>query len=452
MRDFLPEDVARRQHVVSVIRNVYEAYGFVPIETPAVENLSTLLGKYGEEGDQLIFRILHRRDALKRALAREHPGELDLGDLALRYDLTVPLARVIAEHRELPRYFKRYQVQPVWRADRPGRGRFREFFQCDVDIMGTSSLVAEAEVCGAVAEVLGKLGFREFTLRLNHRGLLRSLVQTTGIPIELEGVALVAIDKLDKIGREGVAAELRQRGVPEAGIVGISPIFDAVADDQAHVRERVRVLLQQGSASAGLAALEELERLESLLCATPAVNRVRFDPTLARGLGYYTGPIFEVSVPDLAGSLGGGGRYDGLIGMFGKHMIPAVGFSLGLERILVVMEERGMFPPLSTGPDMLLCWIGSQALLERVLEVASILRGQLLGARRLRVEVFPEPAKLGKQLEYAANHTKTAFTGIVGEDELGAGHVVVRNLASSEQRSVLLGDVAATIASWSAVR
>ena len=215
-RDFLPRDVARRRHVTSLVREVYEAHGFVPLETPTFENLSTLLGKYGDEGDQLLYRLLHRRDALARAVDGAHAAgrpvtETELADQGLRYDLTVPLARVVAQYPDLPKFFKRYQIQPVWRADRPGRGRFREFYQCDVDVTGTRSLVAEADVCSAVVSVLHRLGFDRFTVRLNHRGLLRSMVRRAGIDVSLEGTALVAVDKLDKIGAEGVLAELAQK-------------------------------------------------------------------------------------------------------------------------------------------------------------------------------------------------------------------------------------------------
>lgn len=435
MRDFLPEDLHRRRHVIALIQRVYEAHGFVPLETPSIERLSTLLGKYGEEGDQLLYRLLHRREALQRpleaALAEGRvPSEAELADLGLRYDLTVPLARVVAQYGELPHFFKRYQIQPVWRADRPGKGRFREFYQCDVDITGTTSLVAEAEVCSAVATVLRELGFQKFEIRVNHRELLRALIRAAGIDASMEGTALVAVDKLDKIGEQGVLDELEQRGIakqagakllalvrpPEGGDPGSA---EALASLRAQVDER------------GQAAVDGLGQLFELCAQNPASAHLRFSPELARGLGYYTGPIFEIAVEDLAGSLGGGGRYDDLVGMFGKKQVPAVGFSLGLERILVVMAQREMFPAHGTGPDLMLCWIGVE--LPEVLGVATRLRAQ-----GLSVEVYPEKAKkLGKQLHYAdAEGVRARHAGILGDKELAEGVLTVKHLASGRQEKL----------------
>lgn len=441
MRDFLPEDIARRRHVIDVIRRIYEAHGFQPLETPTIENLSTLLGKYGDEGDQLLYRILHRRDALARALALPEVREADLADQGLRYDLTVPLARVVANY-DLPKFFKRYQIQPVWRADRPGRGRFREFYQCDVDITGTTSLIAEAEVCAAVAAVLTELGFRDFQIRLNHRELLRALIRAAGILSELEGTALVAIDKLDKIGREGVTAELGERSISADSA---ARLLDLLADPAEESGPAAAILALRGRIAAderGVQALDDLARLLDLLSRTPAAGHLRFSPDLARGLGYYTGAIFEIAVPDLAGSLGGGGRYDDLVGMFGKKQVPAVGFSLGLERILVVMEERGMFPPLPIGPQLLLCWQGVAE--GDVLSVAARLRQQ-----GLRVEVYPEAAKLGKQLGYAdLPGVRAPFAAILGEDELRADQLTLKHLQSGRQERVAVAAARAALDAW----
>ncbi len=437
-RDLLPADVARRRHVTGVIEQVYERYGFVPIETPAIENLATLLGKYGEEGDQLIFRLLHRGQALGRALDGDEISEADLADQGLRYDLTVPLARFVAEHKRLPRYFKRYQIQPVWRADRPGRGRLREFWQCDVDVIGTTSMTAEAEVCAAVAEVLATLGFERFALRTNHRALLRALIAAAGIAPGLEASALVAVDKLDKIGADGVTDELRGRGVSAASAARLLELLapGGEGDDEATLR-RLRETLPAGE---GKRALDELAELLDLARETPAAGRMRLAPELARGLGYYTRPIFEIAVEDLAGSLGGGGRYDELVGMFDKRTIPAVGFSLGLERILLVMEERGLYPELPGGPEILLCAIDVPA--RRVLGVARRLREQ-----GLRVDVHPGGAKLGKQLQYASE-LGVPFAAIVGDQELEAGRIALKHLASGEQRDVPLAEAGAAVAGW----
>lgn len=444
MRDFLPADIARRRHVVSVIQRVYEAHGFVPLETPTIENLSTLLGKYGDEGDQLLYRLLHRRDALARAVEGAHAegraaDEGELADQGLRYDLTVPLARVTAQYGDLPKFFKRYQIQPVWRADRPGKGRFREFYQCDVDITGTTSLLAEGEVTSAVATALDELGFEEYGIRINHRELLRSMIRAAGIADELESTALVAVDKLDKVGRAGVLAELGERGISQTSAQSLLELI-VVPEDATN--ESVLAHLRGAELDErGLSAIDDLARLLEISASTPAGRRLKISPELARGLSYYTGPIFEVAVSDLAGSLGGGGRYDDLVGMFGKRQVPAVGFSIGLERILVVMEQRGMYPDLQTGPDVMLCWMGVP--MAEVLRVATRLRSQ-----GVRVEVYPEEAKLKKQLGYAdADGVKASYAAILGESELDKGELTLKHLASGEQSSVGLGQVGRTLSS-----
>lgn len=436
MRDFLPAELLRRRHVIAIVQRIYEAHGFVPLETPTIENLSTLLGKYGDEGDQLLYRLLHRRDALRRPLEQalaegRQPEEADLADQGLRYDLTVPLARVVAQYGELPKFFKRYQIQPVWRADRPGKGRFREFYQCDVDITGTRSRIAEAEVCSAVASVLDTLGFADYEIRLNHRELLRAMIRAAGIAATAEATALVAVDKLDKIGEDGVLAELEQRGIDRSAGQRLLAIL--AGGDVSNTAALAR--LGEAVDDAGKQALAELANLLELCAHNPAGARLKIRPDLARGLSYYTGPIFEIAVADLAGSLGGGGRYDELIGMFGRQPVPAVGFSLGLERILVVMEQRSMFPKLALGPDLLLCWFGVGE--PEVVRVASTLR-----ASGLRVEVFPEEAKLGKQLQYAdAPGVEARFAGILAEKELEAGTLTVKHLESGRQETAALGEV-----------
>lgn len=402
-RDFLAEDVRRREHVVGIIRDVYEAHGFVPLETPTFERLETLLGKYGEEGDQLVFKILHRGQNLvdgirASAQALEEPGvvvhgrsgetapsvEKFLADLGLRYDLTVPLARVVAEYPgRLPSVYRRYQIQPVWRADTPGKGRFREFYQCDVDVVGTDSRVAEAEVCGAVAEALERLGFVDFEIRLNHRQLLRALVEAAGIPAAGEVDAIVALDKLDKVGADGVLDELKARGIDQpAGMKLLGAVVDAT--DWSSLGPLVAGIER------GEAAIADLKEITALAAETAAARHLTASPTLARGLGYYTGAIFEIAVPDLAGSLGGGGRYDGLVGMFMGKDLPACGFSIGLERILVVMEARGMFPELPAAADVLI------APLDDGLAARSLRLAERLRQAGLRVEVHPKRDKAGR--------------------------------------------------------
>ncbi len=404
-RDFLPEELRKRSYVTGLIREVYEAHGFQPLETPTFERLDTLLGKYGDEGDQLVFKVLFRGEPLVKGIraaaafiedeqniVRGRSGETApgaegmLADLGLRYDLTVPLARVYAEYRDkqLPAVWKRYQMQPVWRADNPSKGRFREFWQCDVDVVGSDSRVVEAEVIGAVAECLERLGFAEFEIRLNHRGLLTALCEVAGVAKGLEAEAIVAIDKLDKVSPEVVGAELEAKGV------------SAVA------RERLLALVAEASSldaleremsghAAGLAAITDLRVVLGLAGVTPAASHLRFDLSLARGLGYYTGAIFEIRVPDLAGSLGGGGRYDGLIGMFLGKEVPACGFSIGLERILVVMEERGMYPAhLSAASDVLLGFT-DESQVASALETARALR-----RAGFRVDLRPASIKSDK--------------------------------------------------------
>ena len=430
MRDFLPDDVRRRRYVLDVVTDVYERYGFEPLETPAVENIETLLGKYGEEGNRLIFKILKRGE-------HEQTGQ---ADLALRYDLTVPLARVVAEYRgQLPRFFKRYQIQPVWRADRPARGRFREFYQCDVDAIGSTSAAVEAEVCAAVSDVLERLGFADFTIRLNHRDVLRGLLDASGVVEELHDQALVAIDKLDKIGAGGVTRELVERGVPGAAAAKALAAFATDGDGSIDVIvERLDGLLE--GHERGRAGLWNLRAIAALSSTTSAGPHLRLDPSLARGLSYYTGAIFEVAVPDLAGSLGGGGRYDNLVGMFSSESVPACGFSLGLERILVVMGERSMFPPaVTTGAADVLATVWNAESLGDTLALARSLR-----AAGLRVEVYPDADKLGKQMKYAASR-HIRFATIVGDDERAQGTVAVKDLTAGTQTVVGRDDAAGWI-------
>jgi histidyl-tRNA synthetase len=436
MRDFLPEDVRRRQHVIGVIADVYQKYGFEPLETPAVENIETLVGKYGEEGDKLIFKILKRGEG----------AETGQADLALRYDLTVPLARVVAEYRAtLPRFFKRYQVQPVWRADRPQKGRFREFFQCDVDAIGSRSMVVEAELLGAACEVLARLGFSEFVVRLNHRGVLGGLLNRAGVPDDRHGEALVVLDKLDKVGEASVEQELQARGLLTEGLKGLLRFITDHAwvspdDPDATNRALLPRLRKEVSASA-LPAVDELAEVLRLCERTPARGRIRVDPNLARGLSYYTGAIFEITVKDLAGSLAGGGRYDGLIGMFLGEPVPACGISLGLERILVVMGERGMFPAglALTAPADVMVTIWNLDTAPDALALASELRSGGLG-----VEMYPEADKLGKQFKYAASRG-IPFVTVVGDEEAAAGAVQVKDMTSGEQQRVPRTDVAGMI-------
>jgi histidyl-tRNA synthetase len=425
MRDFLPADVRRRQYVIGVVAAVFEGYGFEPLETPAAENIETLTGKYGEEGDRLIFKILKRGEG---ATAGE-------ADLALRYDLTVPMSRVVAEYRgALPKYFKRFQIQPVWRADRPQKGRFREFYQCDVDATGSTAMTVEAELLAAAADVLRRLGFADFTIRLNHRQLLAAILDAAGVGRDLHGTALIALDKADKIGRDAVVGEMTARGVTaEAATALVGLLFGLEGVDNAAALDRLEAFVR--GHDGGAAALADLREILALSGGLSAGPHVRIDATLARGLGYYTGAIFEIAVADLAGSLGGGGRYDDLVGMFLGQKVPACGISLGLERILVVMGERGMFPPsVERAPAAVLVANFDADARADVLALAADLRRGADGVT-LAVEVYPDVDKLGKQFKYAAERG-IPYVAVVGAQERAAGQVTVKTLADGSQAAV----------------
>lgn len=408
-RDYLPNAVRQRQYAISLIRSVYEAHGFEPLETPALERLDALAGKYGEEGDQLMFKVLLRGQPLVQGIEQaaaliKQPGALVQGrsgttapgaasllaDLGLRYDLTVPLARAYAAHQgELPSVFKRYQIQPVWRADTPGKGRYREFYQCDLDIVGSTSPLVEAEIAGASVECLKRLGFSDFKLRANHRGLLKAIVERAGLPPEREVDAITAIDKLDKVGVEGVDAELAERQVAPEPRRALLELVSGGA-----TLSRVAKFLE--GHAAGQEAVAELTRVLELSAQTEAAAHVSFDVSLARGLGYYTGSIFELASPKFGGSLGGGGRYDGLIGLFLGRSVPACGFALGFERLLLLMEEGGLFPEDLGALDIVL---GATSDADGAALLA--LSRQLRGAK-YRVSMAPKaekPARLRKTAE-----------------------------------------------------
>jgi histidyl-tRNA synthetase len=448
MRDFLPEDVRRREYVIGIIKQVYERYGFEPLETPAVENIETLMGKYGEEGNQLIYKILKRGE-------QEKTGE---ADLALRYDLTVPLARVVAEYRDkLPKFFKRYQIQPVWRADRPARGRFREFYQCDVDILGSRSMLVEAEICAAASEVLTKLGFSDFAIRINHRHALTGVLQAAGVAAAKHDVALVALDKFDKIGREGVEKEFSERGIEAAAGAALLDFFSelgtldqaaeiAAGEDRAQKHKALnaaiigRLVEFVGDNELGARGVDELRSILKFAEAEGNGPQIEIDPSLARGLSYYTGAIMEISVKDLPGSLGGGGRYDNLVGMFSGEDVPACGFSLGLERIIVVMTERNMFPSelVSSPADVMVSLWNEESIAD------SISLAQELRSAGFRVDLYPEADKLGKQFKYASARG-IPFVMVVGDAERASGEVSIKDMRSGEQRTVKRETVVDTI-------
>ncbi len=448
MRDFLPADVRKREYVIGVIKSVYERYGFEPLETPAVENIETLLGKYGEEGNQLIFKILKRGE-------HEKTGE---ADLALRYDLTVPLARVVAQYQnELPKFFKRYQIQPVWRADRPARGRFREFYQCDVDVLGSRSMVIEAELIAAASAALVALGFNDFVIRVNHRQVLTGILAQAGVAPEKHEDALIALDKMDKAGPQGVARELNERGIIGEAAVKLMRFFEGLAgvrraagfadlgepgSEKAAFNADVlgRLVEFIGAHEIGARGVDDLRQILQFAKASGVDKRIKLDPTLARGLAYYTGAIVEINVTDLAGSLGGGGRYDNLVGMFLGKDVPACGFSLGLERIIVVMSEREMFSAkLASSPADVMITIWNEDSIGESIALATELR-----SKDLSVDLYPEPDKLAKQFKYASSRG-IPFVAIIGEDERLRGEAAIKDMRSGEQRSVKRGEVASAL-------
>lgn len=412
-RDFLAAEVERRRRAFDTVRVVFQRFGFEPLETPAFERLEVLLGKYGEEGDKLIFKLLRRGE-------REEAGE---ADLALRYDLTVPLARVVAQHSDrIGQPYKRFHVAPVWRADRPGKGRYREFTQCDVDIVGSRSSVADAEVILAVTAALQALGLSDFSVLLNSRETLRGVMEAYGVPSELEDTTLTALDKFDKVGVEGVVEELRDRGVPPR-------TAEEIGADLAEGPEKVRGLLE--STDHGRAGLAEVDEVAALVRPNLPAGQLRLTPLLARGLSYYTGPIFEVQAAGLGSSIASGGRYDNLVGMFSNRDIPACGGSVGLERVLLLLQGQ---EDRCSGPDVLVTVLDEEARSD-ALSVAGLLR-----EGGLDVDLYVGDGRLGRQLRYA-DRRSIRYCVIRGGEEQDAGTAAVKDLDSGEQVAVPLDDL-----------
>jgi histidyl-tRNA synthetase len=413
-RDLFPADVLLRRRTFAAIQDVFERHGFEPLDTPAFERLDVLTGKYGEEGEQLIFRILRRG---------EHAASGE-ADLALRYDLTVPLARVVARYgSQLPQPFKRYQIASVWRADRPGRGRFREFTQCDIDVAGAGSLVADASVILALSDALAAIGLTGVTVHLNDRDALHGLIAAYGIPEALGASALTALDKLAKIGADGVAAELRDRGIAPSAV-------DALHADLTANDPNAAIVARVGTDERGRGGLDRIAELIALLPDAAGIDIVQ-DPVLARGLGYYTGPVFEITHPALDASIAAGGRYDGLIGMFGDEPVPAVGGSLGLERILLILAEQQGVEAGGPGPGPdVFATILEPADAADVLAVATRLR-----AAGISVDVFGGEGRMKKQLRHA-DRRGARFALVRGADERVAGSVTLKELATGEQTTL----------------
>lgn len=421
-RDFLPRQMKQRQYVMDVIRSVYEKHGFAPIETPAIENIETLMGKYGEEGDQLLFKILMRG-------AKAASGACDLG---LRYDLTVPLSRFVAMHQnEIGRIFKRYQMQPVYRADRPGHGRFREFYQCDIDMIGAAAPLPEIALLQAVNDVFTALHFDAITIHINDRRILRAFIDVAGIAHDDETTAITAIDKLDKIGREGVLKELADRGIAPQAAQKLLDIIEAKESNAQTLDELDALFVSHDEARQAVAELRVIVETAGHFQNPP---HLRVSPELARGLNYYTGAIFEIQAEGLSSSIAGGGRYDHLIGMFSGKDIPAVGISLGFERICVIMEERGMFRDTDSGVDVVIAPFHRDAL-GKATKLSAKIR-----ETGLSCELYPGFDKLAKQFKYA-NERNARFVAVLGEDEMRANTVTVKNMNSGEQKNVSFEEI-----------
>jgi len=438
-RDFGPIQMERRNYILDAIKATFQLYGYQQIETPAMENLSTLTGKYGEEGDQLLFKILNSGDFLKDVApedaAKGSAANLNkLAEKGLRYDLTVPFARYVAMNRnELTFPFKRYQIQPVWRADRPQRGRYREFYQCDADVVGTDSLLCEAEIIGMIRQVFSKLGLTDYSIKINNRKILTGIAEAIGAEGK-EGPLCVAIDKLDKIGWEKVQEELQQRGYENSSLTRLAPLVNL----QEGVKARMTVLSEfLKNSPTGLQGLQELEAVFKLLEGMGSnLDHVDFDPMLARGLSYYTGAIFEVKVHGVSiGSVSGGGRYDNLTGVFGLPGVPGVGFSFGVDRLYDVLEELALFPAQRLEGTQLLLAHFDQAGFDYALRCLSVLR-----EAGIRAELYPEVTKLKKQLEYASKK-ELPFVGICGDQEIATGTVALKVLATGEQENLTLNEV-----------
>ncbi len=435
-RDFGPDVVRKRTYILNTIRNVFELYGFQPLETPAMENLDTLMGKYGEEGDKLIFKILNngldnpeKEKQVKEDFEKVLDGKNVKGitERALKYDLTIPFARYVAmNHSQLTFPFKRYQIQPVWRADRPQRGRYREFYQCDADVVGSNSFLNEVELASIYADVFTQLGIKGFELRINHRKILTALAEVCGGADKMMDIT-IAIDKLDKIGLEKVKVELSQRGLNNEQIAIIEKYL-AVSGSSEEQLIQIKNLL--GENESGKKGIEELEYILSQL--TDHNSQLSIDFTLARGLNYYTGIIFEAKAPAEVkiGSIGGGGRYDDLTGLFGVPNIPGVGISFGVDRIYDVMEELDLFPA-----DI---HIGTQVLFFNLGEAeskAAFGLMQQLRQKGIRSELFHEQSKFDKQFKYAEKKN-IPYIIIIGDKELKENTCTIKNLATSHQETI----------------
>lgn len=441
-RDFSPLEMNRRNFIFDTIRSVFDLFGYQPIETPAMENLTTLLGKYGEEGDKLLFRILNSGDFLsgvdERELHRENAGRLSplISEKGLRYDLTVPFARYVVQHRnDITFPFKRYQIQPVWRADRPQKGRYREFYQCDADVIGSDSMINEAELLQIADLIFGKLGIK-VVIKLNNRKILSGIAELIGYADKIIDIT-VAIDKLDKIGAEKVNEELAERGISAGAIEKLQPIIHLQGTNGEKLDKLSELLAGTAEGPEGISEVREILDLAGLM---NIASTLELDLTLARGLNYYTGAIIEVKAADVAmGSISGGGRYANLTGIFGLPGVSGVGISFGADRIYDVMNELNLFPAgTSSTTTVLFVNFGKRE------EKACIALATGLRQLGINTEVYPDQAKLKKQFSYADSH-RIPWVVIIGEEELAKGQVVLKNMQSGEQQTLPATELAGHI-------
>jgi len=436
-RDFGPAQMAKRKFILENIKTVFQKYGFLPLETPAMENLSTLTGKYGEEGDQLLFKILNSGDFLKdvenqKLESKNSKGiTFDISEKGLRYDLTVPFARYVVMNRhEITFPFKRYQIQPVWRADRPQKGRYREFYQCDADVVGTNSLICEAEIILMIKEVFGRLGILDYSIKINHRGILSGIAEILDAKGK-ESDLFVAIDKLDKVGKEKVKDELVMKGFKEESALAL---FDILNPERSTQKKFDDLKYLMAISSQGQKGLEDIAEVLGILSNYGASeDHIEFDIALARGLSYYTGCIFEVKINHVSiGSVSGGGRYDNLTGVFGLPGVSGVGFSFGVDRLYDAMEELKLFP--------LEAQISTQVLIAHFDEESKRYGLKVLQSLRehgIASEIYPDSVKIQKQLEFA-NKKMVPYAILIGSEEVKSGMLALKNMKTGEQQKLTI--------------
>ncbi len=433
-RDFLPQEMARRNYIFDTIRTIFRAFAFEPIETPALENLSTLMGKYGEEGDKLLFKVLNSGDFMDGVDFQESPARVAarICDRGLRYDLTVPFARFVVQHRDQLAFpFRRYQLQPVWRADRPQKGRYREFYQCDADMIGSPSLLNELELVQMIDMVFNRLNVN-VVVKINNRKVLAGIAEMIGAPERLVDIT-VAIDKLDKIGLDNVRNELKERGLSDAQVAALDPVF-TLSGDAGQKLDALQQMFE--NVEVGQRGVAELKELFGYIDAAGVGCRVELDLTLARGLNYYTGAIFEVKALDVSiGSICGGGRYDDLTGIFGMPGVSGVGISFGADRIYDVLTELDGFPQdLAQSARVMFINFGPA---EQAVCVALASRLRQAGIATL---VYPDAAKMKKQMDYA-NRQQVPFVAFVGENEMRDNTVTLKNMADGTQETLAVGEM-----------